>query len=72
MFNLFIIIKIVIIIIIIIISSLPPELTTYPINQTKTEGENVTFTCDETGNPETIFLWAKDGAAVNTTLRIGF
>ena len=73
MFNLFIIIiVIIIIIIIIIIISVPPELTTYPINQTKIEGENVTFTCDATGNPEPIFLWAKDGAAVNTTLRIGF
>ncbi|CAH3034069.1 unnamed protein product [Porites evermanni] len=57
---------------IIIIISLPPELTTYPINQTKIEGEKVTFTCDATGNPEHIFLWSKDGAAVNTTLRIGF
>ena len=63
---------IIIIIIIIIIISVPPELTTYPINQTKIEGENVTFTCDATGNPEPIFLWTKDGAAVNTTLKISF
>ena len=54
----------------IIIISVRPELTTHPINQTKIEGGNVTFACDATGNPEPIFLWIKDGAVVNTTLRI--
>ena len=45
----------------------------HPINQTKIEGENVTFTCDATGNPEPIFLWTKDGAPVSlTTLKIIF
>ena len=59
--------------IIIIIISVPPELTTYPIHQTKIEGGNVTFTCDATGNPEpVILLWGKDRAVVNTTLRISY
>jgi len=43
-------------IIIIIIISVPPEITTHPINQTKIEGGNVTFTFDATGNPEPFFL----------------
>ena len=61
-----------IIIIIIIIISVPPEITTYPINQTTIEGGNVTFTCDATGNPEPFFSWFKDEAAVDTTLRISY
>ena len=59
-------------IIIIIIISVPPEITTYPINQTTIEGGNVTFTFDATGNPEPFFTWFKDEADVNTTLRISY
>ncbi|CAH3134799.1 unnamed protein product, partial [Porites lobata] len=49
-----------------------PEFNTHPQNKTKTEGENVTFTCDADGNPAPTFSWTKDGSVVNTTSRITF
>ena len=61
-FFMMIIIYLKFIIIFIIIISVPPELTTYPINQTKIEGGNMTFTCDATGNPEPLIVWFKDGS----------
>ena len=49
-----------------------PEFNRHPLNETKTEGENVTFTCDADGNPTPTFSWTKDGSVVNTTSRITF
>ena len=49
-----------------------PEFNRHPLNETKTEGENVTLTCDADGNPTPTFSWTKDGSVVNTTLRITF
>ena len=49
-----------------------PEFNTHPQNKTKTEGENVTFTCNAVGNPAPTFSWTRDGSVVNTTSRITF
>ena len=49
-----------------------PEFNTHPQNKTKTEGENVTFTCNAVGNPTPTFSWTRDGSVVNTTSRITF
>ena len=49
-----------------------PEFNRHPLNETKTEGENVTFTCDADGNPTPTFSWTKDGSVVNTSSRITF
>jgi len=46
-----------------------PEFTAHHQNKTITEGDlNVTFSCDAIGNPVPIFIWAKDGSAVNTSV----
>ena len=42
-----------------------PEITAQPENMTSTEGENVTLSCNATGNPTPSILWTKDGYAVN-------
>ena len=47
-----------------------PEFNRHPLNETKTEGENVTFTCDADGNPTPSFSWIKDGLVVNANSRI--
>ena len=49
-----------------------PEFDRRPQNETKKEGENVTFTCNAVGNPAPTFSWTKDGSVVNTTSRITF
>ena len=49
-----------------------PEFNTHPQNETKKEGENVTFSCNADGNPAPKFSWTKDGSVVDTTLRITF
>ena len=49
-----------------------PEFDRHPQNETKTEGENVTFTCNAVGNPAPTFSWTRDGSVVNTTSRITF
>ena len=49
-----------------------PEFNRHPLNETKTEGENVTFTCDADGNPTPTFSWTKDDSVVNKTSRITF
>ena len=46
-----------------------PEITAQPQNQTLTERENVTLSCNATGNPAPSISWTKDGSAANS-LRI--
>ena len=50
-----------------------PEITEHPQDTTATEGLNVTFSCNATGNPVPTFSWTINGSAVNTTAdpRIG-
>ena len=42
----------------------------HPQNETKTEGDNVTFTCNATGNPAPTFNWTKDGSVLTAGSRI--
>ena len=44
-----------------------PQFSTHPQNATKTAGDNVTFSCDASGNPVPTFSWNKDGSPVNTS-----
>ena len=43
-----------------------PEITTQPQNMTSTEGENVTLSCNATGNPTPSLSWTKDGSAMHS------
>ena len=45
-----------------------PAFTTYPLNQTVQEGDNVTLLCDATGNPKPTISWTIDGLTVNITV----
>ncbi|CAH3163880.1 unnamed protein product, partial [Pocillopora meandrina] len=47
-----------------------PEITKHPQNVTETERNNVTLTCNATGNPETQFSWFKDKDLVEINYRI--
>lgn len=47
-----------------------PEFMQHPENQTLTEGDNATFTCNASGNPSPTLSWTKDGSVVNVTSRI--
>ena len=47
-----------------------PEFSVHPQNETKTEGDNVTFTCNATGNPAPTFRWTKNGSVLTTGSRI--
>ena len=50
-----------------------PEITVYPEAQTKTEGENVTLSCNVSGNPApTLISWTRNGTAVNSSGRFNF
>ena len=42
-----------------------PAFTTYPLNQTVREGDNVTLFCNATGNPKPTISWTIDGLTVN-------
>ena len=42
----------------------------HPQNATQIEGDNVTFTCNATGNPAPSFRWTKIGPALFTGSRI--
>ena len=42
----------------------------HPQNATKIEGDNVTFTCNATGNPAPTFRWTKNGSVLTTDSRI--
>ena len=47
-----------------------PEFFEHPQNETKTEGDNVTFTCNATGNPAPTFRWTKNASVLTTSSRI--
>jgi len=47
-----------------------PEIATHPQNKTRTEGANVTLSCNVDGNPVPIISWTRDGSPVNTSGRI--
>ena len=47
-----------------------PEFFEHPQNETKIEGDNVSFTCNATGNPAPIFRWTKNGSVLTTGSRI--
>ena len=49
-----------------------PEFSLHPQNATKIEGDNVTFTCNATGNPAPTFRWTKNGSVLTTSSRIRF
>ena len=49
-----------------------PEITVHPEAQTKTEGENVTLSCNVAGNPAPTISWTRNGSPLNTTGRINF
>jgi len=52
-----------------------PEITAHPLTETKTEGDNVTFSCDAVGNPVPTISWTRNGSPVDTSdnfSRIGF
>ena len=44
-----------------------PVITTHPQNVTATEGENVTLSCNASGDPTPTILWTKNGSAVSTS-----
>ena len=48
-----------------------PDITTHPQNKTKKEGENVTLSCDASGNPmPTTISWTLNGSALTLGSRI--
>ena len=47
-----------------------PEFSVHPQNATKIEGDNVTFTCNATGNPAPTFRWTKNGSVLTPVSRI--
>ena len=47
-----------------------PQFSLHPKNKTKTEGDNVTFTCNATGNPSPTFRWTKNGSVLTAGSRI--
>ena len=49
-----------------------PEFSLHPKNKTKTEGDNVTFTCNATGNPSPTFRWTKNSSVLTAGSRISF
>ena len=49
-----------------------PEITKHPQNVTETERNNVTLTCNATGNPEPQFSWYKVKNTVKSSNRIKF
>ena len=42
----------------------------HPQNATKIEGDNVTFTCNATGNPAPTFRWTRNGSVLTTGLSL--
>ena len=54
--------------------SVAPQITEHPQDLTQTEGENLTLSCNASGNPVPSFSWTIDGSRVNTTVnpRISF
>ena len=46
----------------------PPDIAVDPQNRTATEGNNVTLSCNVSGNPEPSISWTIDEFQVNTTI----
>ena len=44
-----------------------PEIIVYPENQTKAEGDNVTLSCNATGNPVPTISWTTNGSPIKIT-----
>ena len=49
-----------------------PLITIHPEGKTPMEGENITLSCNATGNPEPSISWIKDGFPINSNFRITF
>ena len=49
-----------------------PEITAHPQNVEVREGNNVTLSCNATGNPEPTISWTKDGSPINSNSRNSF
>ena len=45
----------------------PPVITTHPQNNTRIEGENVTLSCNASGNPVPTISWTSSGSRVDTS-----
>ena len=43
-----------------------PEITAHPRSVAKTEGNNVTLSCNATGNPVPTISWTRDGSPLDT------
>ena len=43
-----------------------PEITAHPQGVAKTEGDNVTLSCNATANPVATISWTRDGSPVDT------
>ncbi len=41
-----------------------PKFVQHPVNETKVEGDDVTFTCDATGNPAPTYQWYENGSEI--------
>ncbi|CAH3163872.1 unnamed protein product, partial [Pocillopora meandrina] len=53
-----------------IISQELPLMNIHPEGKTPMEGENMTLSCNATGNPEPSISWVKDGFPINSNSRI--
>ena len=42
-----------------------PQITVHPQNATTTEGENVTLSCNATGDPAPLVYWTKSGSIIS-------
>lgn len=51
-----------------------PSITTHPqvLGDTVREGDNVTLSCNPTGDPVLTISWTRNGSLVNTSARISF
>ena len=49
-----------------------PKITVQPQAKIKTEGDNLTLSCNTTGNPAAKISWTRNGTAVNSSGRIRF
>ena len=45
----------------------PPTIIAHPQGATKTEGDNVTLSCNADGNPLPMISWTKDGFSLDTS-----
>ena len=49
-----------------------PLITIHSEGKSPIEGENITLSCNATGNPEPSISWVKDGSPINSNSRISF